>query len=95
MPQLIQPTDLISGAQYLKLLNDYKAYDKEQKKVIRKLQDKVNYLTKKDPELMKYMQRKELFHQLGQTIHKLRQDNEELIIRIAQLEQRLAELTHK
>lgn len=93
MSQSIKPTDIISGAQYLKLLNNYKAYDKEQKKVIRKLQDKVNYLTQRDPELMKYMQRKDLFHQLNQTIHKLRQDNEELIIRVAQLEQKLAELT--
>lgn len=88
----ILPTDTVSGALYLKLINDYKAYDKEQKKLIRKLQDKLNNLTQKDPALMKYAQRYELFKSLQDTIHKLRKENEELLIRIVELQKRVTEL---
>lgn len=30
----IRPTDVISGALYLKLVNDYKEYDRRQKEII-------------------------------------------------------------
>lgn len=88
----IRPTDLVSGVLYLKLIEDYKAYDKEQKKLIRKLQDKLNNLSQRDPELMKYAQRHELFKSLQDTIHKLRKENEELLIRVVELQKRVTEL---
>ena len=41
----IKPNDIISGATYLKLLNDYREYDKRQKETIRKLKNDVISLT--------------------------------------------------
>lgn len=45
MPPKVSPTDLISGEMYLKLINDYKEYDKRQKAKIEKLQNRVDILT--------------------------------------------------
>lgn len=43
----ILPTDLISGALYLQLVEEYKEYDKKQKKVIHQLMSDVDSLSRK------------------------------------------------
>lgn len=40
----IRPSDIIKGSTYLKLVNDYKAYDARQKDVIEDLRKKVVFL---------------------------------------------------
>ncbi len=40
----IRPTDVISGALYLKLVNDYKEYDRRQKEIIYDQQQRIKFL---------------------------------------------------
>lgn len=40
----IRPTDVISGALYLKLVNDYKDYDRKQKEIIYDQQKRIEFL---------------------------------------------------
>lgn len=42
----IQPTDIVSGRLYLKLIEDYKEYDKQQKEYIHDLECKIISLSK-------------------------------------------------
>lgn len=43
-PKQIQPNDIISGATYLKLINDYQQYDKKQKDFIYSLKKRIELL---------------------------------------------------
>lgn len=40
----IRPTDVISGTLYLKLVNDYKEYDRRQKEIIYDQQQRIKFL---------------------------------------------------
>ncbi|WP_290379901.1 hypothetical protein [uncultured Duncaniella sp.] len=40
----IHPTDVVSGAMYLKLLNGYKDYDRKQKEIIQEQQKRIEFL---------------------------------------------------
>lgn len=73
---------------YLKLVEDYKAYDVEQKKVIRCLQTDLDFLKFENPEYIKLLRRNSEFKKLQKEVHRLRQENEILISKIAILQKR-------
>lgn len=79
----VRPDDIISGAAYLKLVEDYKAYDARQKKVIKRLQTDLDYLMFENPDSMKSLDRKRELEALRKRVAQLRKDNEELICKIA------------
>ncbi|MDE6754783.1 MAG: hypothetical protein K2J82_09270 [Muribaculaceae bacterium] len=105
MSMRVKPTDLISGAFYLKLVNDYQEYDKKQKKIIEKQQEQIKEFEEMMEELQTIMDetaedshaklRTKLKNQRAAlssylgTIRKLRKENEELLIKNAALTEEL------
>lgn len=53
-PKTIRPTDLISGKQYLKLIEDFKAYDERRKERISELENELSRLKEENKKLKKF-----------------------------------------
>lgn len=68
---------------YLKLIEDYKAYDAEQKMVIRRLQTDLDFLKFENPEYIKLLRRNEEFINLQRKVRALSRENERLINKLA------------
>lgn len=90
----ILPTDVVSGRLYLKLIEDYKEYDKQQKEYISSLERKVFELTHALNEscsitkktLLEKLERKSKgIRERELSIKKLKDDNEQLLIKLAQI----------
>lgn len=91
-PMKIQASDVISGSLYLKLISDYREYDKRQKEYILSLESRVSELmevleetrTGRTKELFKKLERRKrtIFMQ-GGTIRKLKNENAELLCKLA------------
>lgn len=85
-PVKIQPSDIVSGSMYLKLLNDYKIYDSLQKEVITNLRKEVSYLRWQINDMRQYIvdedaPSKKLFSKidkLGKKIESLITENKRL-----------------
>lgn len=82
----VRPGDIISGAMYLKLVEDYKAYDARQKKAIRRLQTDLDYLMFENPGSGKALDMKRELETLRKRVAQLRKDNEALLCRIANMQ---------
>ncbi len=82
----VRPGDIISGAMYLKLIDDYKAYDARQKKIIRRLQTDLDYLMFENPGSGKILDMKCELETLRKRVAQLRKDNEALLCRIANMQ---------
>ncbi len=82
----IRPNDVISGSMYLKLIEDYRAYDARQKKVIRRLQTDLDYLMFENPGSVKTLGLKHEVETLRKRVAQLRKDNEALLCRVVNMQ---------
>lgn len=82
----ILPNDIIPGSVYLRLIEDYKAYDARQKKTIRRLQTDLDYLMFENPGIRKILDMKCELETLRMRVARLRKDNEALLCRIANMQ---------
>jgi len=74
---------------YLKLVEEYKAYDARQKQIIKRLQTDLDYLVFENPDSEKYLRQAREMRVLQERLHRLRQENERLLCRVVQLEKEL------
>ncbi len=82
----IQPNDTVSGAMYLKLIEDYRAYDARQKKIIKRLQTDLDYLMFENPGGGKALDMKRELEILRKRVAQLRKDNEALLCRVVNMQ---------
>lgn len=97
----IRPTDVISGTLYLKLVNDYKEYDRRQKEIIYDQQQRIKFLewqvedmrieieeseTKSNEKLRgKLLRQRDALKSYMNVISKLRKEVESLTVKNVQL----------
>lgn len=87
----IQPTDVVSGWLYLKLIADYQEYDKRQKEYILSLENRISEMmeilentrsgTKKTLS-EKLERRKKTIREQGEKLRKLKTENEDLLCKL-------------
>ncbi|WP_297449664.1 hypothetical protein [uncultured Alistipes sp.] len=85
----IAPNDIIKGSLYLKLIDDYKAYDKRQKEIIKRLQsenawlkDEVEYVANGNTDAIKVFAQRRLIRDLEEKVRDLKATNQRLLERI-------------
>lgn len=104
----IKPNDIISGALYLKLIQDYRKYDRKQKDLIASLQSKIDFLEWEIDDLRlaledaegpsytklhtKLKNQRMNLHDCSRSISNLRKENEELKLQIIALNQQIQDL---
>lgn len=100
----INPTDTISGEFYLKLLNDFKKYDQQQKKYISDLRNEIEILNWENERLLSQLKeyeegasegaytrlnnQRKQLHELQLKILELKHKNEELLLKIISLKEK-------
>lgn len=89
----IGPNDVIKGSMYLKLIEDYKAYDKRQKEIIKRLQaenawlkDEIKYVADGNADALKVFEQRGLIRSLKKKLKDLRTENQRQLERICEFQ---------
>ena len=88
----IAPTDLVSGRQYLNLVNDFKAYDQRRNRYLRWLEERVEFLRKEHPERAEFYRAWQGARHYEKVIKSLSESHDRMLQRCASLESRLQTL---
>ena len=91
----IHGSDLISGHQYLKLIEDFKAYDEGRKKHVKQLMEKIEFLSTEHPERATFYRDWQSARHYKKLFKDLSDAHERLLSRSIRLELRLEALTSR
>lgn len=91
----IHGNDLISGYQYLKLIEDFKAYDESRKKHVKQLMEKIEFLSTEHPERAAFYRDWQNVRHYKKLLKDLSDVNERLLLRSIRLELRLEALMNR